>query len=436
MDMIGGLMKTTSQIAIAAAASMLIGGVMMTSAKAADLGGDCCADLEERVAELEATTARKGNRNVSLTISGAVSYALIVWDDGFNNDTNVINPDTDGNGVNLDGKGSINSDLSTGYAIRLDLRRGNPFDGPSTDVDGDDNIDLGSLQNYTADLSSNFTVSQQFVFIESKSAGTIELGYRNGSYKSLNDGGIDLSGVDYMSASSGRAGGLRIVDAQSGLGGIPDGDPDPDVNTGSGALNWYDVIGNVGGAKDLIIRYNSPTLAGFALSAHWGGDDTAAIAGNYSGSFSGTDVAAGIAYEQSTTRSPSDFDNEKFMVAASIYNSSSGLFFTGEYNVGFTDAVGADDTTAYYLKGGWRKNVTGLGDTIVYGAYLNGDNFTQGVEARAWTIGMKQNIDKASSSLFWAYDNRSILEGDFLAGCENNDCGDLSTFTAGLKVTF
>jgi len=31
-------------------------------AKAADLGGDCCADLEDRVAELEATTVRKGNK--------------------------------------------------------------------------------------------------------------------------------------------------------------------------------------------------------------------------------------------------------------------------------------------------------------------------------------------------------------------------------------
>ena len=49
----------------------LVGGV--PSARAADLGGDCCADLEERVAELEATTARKGNRRVSLTISGQVS---------------------------------------------------------------------------------------------------------------------------------------------------------------------------------------------------------------------------------------------------------------------------------------------------------------------------------------------------------------------------
>ena len=52
------------------------------SAQAADLGGDCCADLEERIAELEATTARKGNRKVSLTISGWVNEAVFFWDDG------------------------------------------------------------------------------------------------------------------------------------------------------------------------------------------------------------------------------------------------------------------------------------------------------------------------------------------------------------------
>ena len=49
---------------------------------AADLGGDCCADLEERIAELEATTARKGNRKISLTVSGYVAQELTWWDDG------------------------------------------------------------------------------------------------------------------------------------------------------------------------------------------------------------------------------------------------------------------------------------------------------------------------------------------------------------------
>ena len=47
------------------------------SVLAADLGGDCCADLEERVAVLEATTARKGNRKVSLNISGWVNQGSL-----------------------------------------------------------------------------------------------------------------------------------------------------------------------------------------------------------------------------------------------------------------------------------------------------------------------------------------------------------------------
>ncbi|MGW8207195.1 MAG: porin, partial [Hyphomicrobiaceae bacterium] len=40
----------------AVAAGLLAGGLSASSAQAADFGGDCCADLEERIAELEATT--------------------------------------------------------------------------------------------------------------------------------------------------------------------------------------------------------------------------------------------------------------------------------------------------------------------------------------------------------------------------------------------
>ncbi|HRX83244.1 MAG TPA: hypothetical protein P5307_29465, partial [Pirellulaceae bacterium] len=67
--------------AVIAAACFACSGIV-SSANAADLGGDCCADLEERVAELEATTARKGNRKVSLTISGWVAEQVMWWDDG------------------------------------------------------------------------------------------------------------------------------------------------------------------------------------------------------------------------------------------------------------------------------------------------------------------------------------------------------------------
>src|SRR5262249_209825 len=74
----GALMKASSRFAIAAALGLVVSA---GSASAADLGGNCCADLEERIAELEATTVRKGNRKMSLTISGQVDRVVTWYDD-------------------------------------------------------------------------------------------------------------------------------------------------------------------------------------------------------------------------------------------------------------------------------------------------------------------------------------------------------------------
>jgi hypothetical protein len=84
MDMNGGLMKASSGFAIAAALGLVVG---VGSVRAADLGGNCCADLEERIAELEATTARKGNRKMSLTITGQIHRMVLWWDDGHSSKT-------------------------------------------------------------------------------------------------------------------------------------------------------------------------------------------------------------------------------------------------------------------------------------------------------------------------------------------------------------
>src|SRR5215831_8130585 len=52
----------------------------MPSAKAADLGGDCCADLEERVAELEATTARKATaRCLCHLLIASAGHSILIY---------------------------------------------------------------------------------------------------------------------------------------------------------------------------------------------------------------------------------------------------------------------------------------------------------------------------------------------------------------------
>ena len=89
----------------------------MPPAKAADkAGGDCCADLEERVAELEATVARKGNRKVTLYITGQVSKAIL-WTDGLGDDfpaegkPRVIDNGNSGTRITMTGEANHSSSL-------------------------------------------------------------------------------------------------------------------------------------------------------------------------------------------------------------------------------------------------------------------------------------------------------------------------------------
>ncbi|MEZ5856398.1 MAG: porin, partial [Hyphomicrobiaceae bacterium] len=113
-------MKTTTKFALAAVASALMG----SSALAADLGGSCCADLEERIAELEATTVRKGNRKVSVQLSGFVGSQILWWDDGSQSDSYI---GMDGGNIfsrwRLKGEAKISPDVSAGFTYEFGVNR-------------------------------------------------------------------------------------------------------------------------------------------------------------------------------------------------------------------------------------------------------------------------------------------------------------------------
>ncbi|MEM7192711.1 MAG: porin, partial [Pseudomonadota bacterium] len=114
--MFGGLTRTSSLVA--AATVIGLGAFAFGSAPAAaqGYGGNCCADLEERVAELEATTVRKGNKKVSLTISGWVLESMNWWDDGDLSDSWVGTKDADlGTRFALTGSVAIAPGWSGGY---------------------------------------------------------------------------------------------------------------------------------------------------------------------------------------------------------------------------------------------------------------------------------------------------------------------------------
>ena len=117
------VLEAASHFAIAILCVFGIALILPRPAKAADLGGDCCADLEERVAELEATTARKGNKKVSVQLYGKVNRAVLFWDDGAEQNTYVVDNHYKSSRFGLIGSAKIGSDWSAGYRLEIENRR-------------------------------------------------------------------------------------------------------------------------------------------------------------------------------------------------------------------------------------------------------------------------------------------------------------------------
>ncbi len=136
--MIERVEKSAGWVSIVASGAFILAGSV--TAQAADFGGDCCADLEERIAELEATTARKGNRKVSLTVYGKVNQAVMWWDDGNEQNAYVVTNDASRSRFGFKGKAKITGDWSAYYKIEIGIRtanskRNNQFNHLGTPID-------------------------------------------------------------------------------------------------------------------------------------------------------------------------------------------------------------------------------------------------------------------------------------------------------------
>jgi predicted porin len=137
--MIGGLRDIAGRLTFATLFCVLASGVFATKpALAADLGGDCCADLEERVAELEATTVRKGNKKVSVQLYGQTNKAVLFWDDGAEKNTYVVDNNYESSRFGVKGNAKITGDWSAGYRLEIEsttaasnnVNQYNPGDDP------------------------------------------------------------------------------------------------------------------------------------------------------------------------------------------------------------------------------------------------------------------------------------------------------------------
>jgi predicted porin len=422
------------------AAGLLAGGV--SSASAADLGGNCCADLEERIAELEATTARKGNRKVSLTVSGWVGEQVTYWDDGDEQNAYVSGlGSTLSSHFKMTGQASIVPGWAAGYVLHVEVDSNEPR----------------ALDADTANSGSSVIALQSFWFLKSDDLGKVSVGKQSMASDNaaiLVDGSGSLVPANWVQFE-GNSFFLKV-------GG---------VNTG---LTWNDITfcqalqagvgGDCNGVPLNAVRYDSPTFGGFSLSAGWGEDDVWDVAARYAGEFAGFKLAAAVAYMQTddealanvTVFGPGIFtghvDTNYLQAALYIQHVPTGLFAYGAYGREETDdltitngvafaAIDIPDAEVWYIKAGIRQRWTPLGHTVLYGLYGENDDKMNPLFALAgfstnmtqWGGGIVQEIDAAAMSVWLQYQR---YEGDISVPGTTVDFDELDMVKFGALINF
>ncbi len=447
----GGRRRNFTSSALVGAAAVVL---MSDGALAADLGGNCCADLEERIAELEATTARKGNRKVSLAISGWITEQILGWDDSISSDAYVGTSLNDlGNRLHFDGSAKIDTEWSAGYSLRLDITGANGFVQDAFNANGGEGPP-GVLNSYW--------------WLKSERLGRISVGRQS---QASDDTWVDVSGAGSIFAAN-----LVIFDGQN-FQLVPEG-------TGQRAKARWGDIGNCytlgvgifadcGGDRTNSVRYDTPTIGGFVASTSWGEDDFWDVALRHSGEFGAFKTAFGASYQENfSTRTNAITDTGIFQVSFAALHNPTGLFASIYY--GHEDPDGFKDTDQLYVKAGIRASLNSLGATVFYGEYGRGTDMFSGlvggavfsgvtdicdgfagtggkidtacgggaVEATGSTFerfgfGVVQELDAASMAIWLKYKNYGG-DVDFVSGGvkDTEDLEDLHLYALGAAIFF
>jgi hypothetical protein len=235
------------------------------------------------------------------------------------------------------------------------------------------------------------------------------------------------------------------------------------------------IFADCSGDRTNSVRYNTPTIAGFMLSAS-GGEDyfyDVALRHNYDNATWTTAFGTGMTWNHATrinTITPSTL----FQVSFAALHKPTGLF--GSVYYGHENPEGNyKDTDQLYVKGGIRASLNPLGSTVFYGEYGRDNDMFSGLLGGAvfsgvtdicdgfdgtggkidsacstassvaatgstfqrFGFGVVQEIDAASMAVWLKYKNYSA-DVDFVADgvSESEDMRDLHLFALGAAVFF
>ena len=200
------------------------------------------------MAELEATTARKGNRKVSLKISGWVNEAVFWWEDGQEKNVYVGTNKLEETRFRFSGDAKIVDGWSACFLIELGL------------ADNASNTFSQDSQGAT----NSTTIRKANWWIKSKDYGQVSVGLNGtATYHLLDDAdGANTRFYSDAEAASVAMGAFLIRSNGAFV-----------ANPAGGNLKWTDLLRGFNNStpgqdgRRSVVRYDSPTWEGFAVIA-------------------------------------------------------------------------------------------------------------------------------------------------------------------------
>jgi len=345
------------------------------------------------VAELEASTARKGNNEVSLSVSGWINRMALFWDDGAERDVYVVDNVASRSRINFDGAVQIARGWSAGYLLSLGLD-----DTASNDV-----------SQLTAQGENQIELRHSAWWLRNSQLGTITVGHTS----TATDNIIlkDVGGIMPGAANIATIGGSFIVrradwyeQGDAALVRSASGSVDTTLNDFSGG-------GSVDTLRRDVIRYNAPRFSGqwgnVDLSVAWGADDFFDTAVDHGINYNDWRFRFGAGYLHDTTegRPGGRRDRKEYKGSASLLHIPTGLFATAAYvhrtfhglerfdDPGTPGATYGENTAGHvtppgtnrppldylYSAFGLRRQYWSIGDTSIYGEFAQVDDAITGL---------------------------------------------------------
>lgn len=355
-------------------------GLYAYQAKAADLGKDGIGDLEERVAELEASTVRKGNRKVTVKISGHVNKALLLVRANGDTEQGFIDNLNSPSRLTVSGEAKLGTGYSAGFLIEIGM-------GSPEDANVQSHGFTGSVSHIVGGLGEMY-IRHNAVWVGTP-MGKVWLGHTSTATDGIVE--INLANVNVVA--------------------LP-------------AASWL----GFDGARTQVLKYQSPALGGFEVTASMNDSLLTSttswdVALRFAGEGSGFRLAAGIGYADNGN------DVTRISGSASLMHVTTGLFVSG--NAGKIDGGG----DVYGGTVGIERNWFGFGRTTLFGEYSVGDD----VRATINPLGIYTTsvIDEVTVFGLGAVQAVDSLGLDLYANWRQIDVGPKAdVFMAGMRVSF